>query len=87
MSQLLAYLFLFCAITFAIIPIIGYIRAKYYYIDTTPIRYWLNRKQKIKKRYKTFKRRNKKYLNVSKIGAYYFYGKKYKTSANRARFS
>ena len=67
MNQILAYLFLLCAIVFAVIPIIGYIRAKYYYIDTTPIRYWLNRNQKIKKRYKTFKKRNKKHLRVNKI--------------------
>ena len=86
MSQLFAYLFLDTAIVITIIPIIGYIRSKYYFVDTTPIRYWLNKKQKIKKRYKTFRKRNKKYLNVSKIGAYYFYGKKYKTSINQRRF-
>ena len=87
MNQILAYSFLIGAITMAAIPIIGYIRAKYYYVDTTPIRYWLNKKQKAKKRYKTFKKRNKKYLNVSKIGAYYFYGKKYKTSINQRRIN
>lgn len=78
MSQVFAYSFLICAVTLAAIPIIGYIRAKYYYVDTTPIRYWLNRKQKIKKRYKTFKKRNKKYLSVNKInriGSYNRYAK------------
>ena len=67
MNQIFAYSFLICAIVFAAIPIIGYIRAKYYYVDTTPIRYWLNKKQKTKKRYKTFKKRNKKHLRVNKI--------------------
>lgn len=67
MNQIYAYLFLLCAIVFAVIPIIGYIRAKYYYVDTTPIRYWLNRKQKIKKRYKTLKKRNRKHLSLNKI--------------------
>ena len=67
MNQILAYSFLLCAIVFAAIPIIGYIRAKYYYVDTTPIRYWLNKKQRTKKRYKTFKKRNKKHLSVNKI--------------------
>lgn len=67
MNQLLAYSFLICAIVFATIPIIGYIRAKYYYVNTTPIRYWLNKKQRTKKRYKTFKKRNKKHLRVNKI--------------------
>jgi len=67
MSQLYAYLFLGSLVVSAAIPIIGYIRSKYYYIDTKPIRYWLNRNQKIKKRYKTFKKRNKKHLKVNKI--------------------
>ena len=67
MSQLFAYLFLTTAVVITIIPIIGYIRSKYYYIDTKPIHYWLNKKQKIKKRYKTFKKRNKKHLSINKI--------------------
>ena len=75
MSQLLAYSFLLCAIVFAAIPIIGYIRAKYYYVDTTPIRYWLNKKQRTKKRYKTFKKRNKKHLSVNKINRIGSYNK------------
>jgi len=71
MNQILAYLFLLCAVVFAAIPIIGYIRAKYYYIDTKPIRFWLNKKQRTKKRYKTFKKRNNKYLRVNKINSFY----------------
>lgn len=77
MNQILAYSFLIGAGLIAIIPIYNYIRAKYYYIDTKPIHYWLNKKQKIKKRYKTFKKRNKKHLTTSKISRYYSYGKKY----------
>ena len=75
MNQILAYLFLLCVVALTAIPIIGYIRAKYYYVDTTPIRYWLNKKQKIKKRYKTFKRRNKKHLFVNKINRFGSYNK------------
>lgn len=67
MNKIYAYLFLISILVSAAIPIISYIRAKYYYVDTTPIRYWLNKKQKIKKRYKTFKKRNKKHLSVNKI--------------------
>ncbi len=67
MNQLYAYLFLGSLLVSAAIPIIGYIRSKYYYIDTKPIHYWLNKKQKIKKRYKTFKKRNKKHLKINKI--------------------
>ena len=75
MNQIYAYLFLLSLIITAAIPIISYIRSKYYYVDTKPIRYWLNKKQKIKKRYKNFKRRNKKYLNVNKINRIGSYNK------------
>ena len=77
MNQILAYLFLVTLITISVIPIIGYIKSKYFYIDTTPIRYRLNKKQKISKRYKNFKRRNKKHLTTSKISRYYSYGKRF----------
>lgn len=75
MSQILAYLFLITLITISVIPIIGYIKSKYYYVDTKPIRYWLNKKTKIKKRYKNFKRRNKKHLFVNKINRIGSYNK------------
>jgi hypothetical protein len=75
MNQIFAYLFLTTAVVISIIPIIGYIRSKYYYIDTTPIRYWLNKKNKINKRYKTFKKRNKKHLSVNKINRFGSYNK------------
>ena len=82
MNQIYAYLFLLSAGLIAIIPIYKYLYAKYYYVDTTPIRYWLNKKQTIKKRYKTFKanrrnrntkisklnNRNKSQLSYSKYG-------------------
>lgn len=75
MNQVLAYLFLLSVFAVAVIPIIGYIKSKYYYIDTKPIHYWLNKKSKIKKRYKTFKKRNKKYLRVNKINRIGSYNK------------
>lgn len=77
MNQIYAYLFLLSLIITAAIPIISYIRSKYYYVDTKPIRYWLNKKQKIKKRYKNFKRRNRKYLSVNKINKIGAYNRKY----------
>jgi hypothetical protein len=67
MNQLYAYLFVLSLLVSAAIPIISYIRSRYYHIDTTPIRYWLNKKQRTKKRYKTLKKRNKKHLRVNKI--------------------
>jgi len=75
MNQIYAYLFLTTIVLISIIPIIGYIRNKYYYVNTTPIRYWLNKKEKIKKRYKNFKRRNKKHLFVNKINRIGSYNK------------
>jgi len=73
MNQILAYSFLISAGLISIIPIYKYLYAKYYYVDTTPIRYWLNKKNRTKKRYKSFRKRNKKYLNVNKIGSFYRY--------------
>jgi len=78
MNQIYAYLFLATIVLITIIPVIGYIRNKYYYVDTTPIRYWLDKKNKIKKRYKSFRKRNKKHLRVNKInrfGSYNRYSK------------
>jgi len=75
MNQILAYLFLITFITISAIPIISYIRNKYYYVDTKPIHYWLNKKERTKKRYKTFKRRNKKHLVVNKINRFGSYNK------------
>jgi len=86
MSQILAYLFLASVIIISAIPIIDYIRSKYYYVDTTPIRYWLNKKERTKKRYKTFKKRNKKHLSVNKInrvGSYNKYTKIKLTKLNK----
>lgn len=86
MNQILAYLFLTSVIIISVIPIISYIRSKYYYVDTKPIRYWLNKKQKIKKRYKNFKRRNKNHLVVNKInriGSYNKYTKIKLTKLNK----
>lgn len=86
MNQILAYSFLLCAVSIAAIPIIGYIKSKYYYIDTKPIHYWLNKKQRVKKRYKTFNKRNKKHLSVNKInriGSYNKYTKIKLTKLNK----
>jgi len=75
MNHLLAWLITTIAFAGLLYPIIRYMGNKYYYIDTTPIRYWLNKKNKIKKRYKTFKRRNKKHLKVNKINRFGSYNK------------
>lgn len=86
MNHLVAWLVTIIAFTGLLYPIIRYLGNKYYYVDTTPIRYWLNNKQRTKKRYKTFKRRNKKHLSVNKInriGSYNKYSKIKLTKLNK----
>lgn len=73
MNHLLAWILTITAFAGVFYPIIRYVGNKYYYnINTTPIRYWLNKKQKAKKRYKTFNKRNKKYIVVNKVNNYSF---------------
>lgn len=86
MNQILAYSFIISVGLIALFPIYKYLYSKYYYIDTTPIRYFLNKKQKAKKRYKNFKKRNKKHLFVNKInrfGSYNKYSKFKLTKVNK----
>jgi len=76
MNHLTAWAITITAFSSGLYGIYKYILAKYYFTyDSKPIHYWLNKKQKIKKRYKTFKKRklnkrNNKYNNYSynKIG-------------------
>jgi hypothetical protein len=70
MNKIYAYSFLIGLGLISIIPIYKYFYAKYYYVDTAPIHYWLNKKSKIKKRYKSFRKRNKKHLSVNKINRF-----------------
>jgi len=83
MNHLTAWAITITAFSSGLYSIYKFIRAKYVSYDTTPIHYWLNKKQKIKKRYKTFKKSKKKLTN-SKIFRYYSYGKKanYKARTN-----
>jgi len=83
MNHLTAWAITITAFSSGLYSIYKFVRAKYVSYDTTPIHYWLNKKQKIKKRYKTF-RKSKKKLTNSKIARYYSYGKKthYKARTN-----
>ena len=67
MNHLTAWAILVTAFSSGLYPIYKFVRSKYVSYDTTPIRYWSNRKQRVKKRYKSFKKRNKKHLVVNKI--------------------
>ena len=89
MNHLTAWVITITAFSSGLFGIYKFIRAKYISYDTTPIRYWLNKKQKIKKRYKSFKanRRNK---NANKLNnrnksqlSYAKYGKLNRWSASK----
>jgi hypothetical protein len=69
MNHFTAWIITLTAFSSGLYGIYKYIGCKYNYykIDTKPIHYWLNKKQGVKKRYKSFKKRNKKHLVVNKI--------------------
>lgn len=81
MNHLTAWAITITAFSSGLYGIYKVIRAKYVSYDTTPIHYWLNKKQKIKKRYKTFRkhklnRRNKNFSKLTKISRIYKYANK-----------
>ena len=76
MNHLIAWLLVITAFGSGLYGIYKFIIAKYYFTyDLKPIHYWLNKKQKIKKRYKTYrkhkaKKRNRK-TKISKLNWHY----------------
>lgn len=75
MNHLTALAITITAFSSGLYGIYKFIRAKYVSYDTRPIHYWLDKPSKIKKRYKTFKNRNKKRLITSKKSRQYKYAK------------
>jgi hypothetical protein len=64
MNHLTAWLLVITAFSSGLYGIYKYILAKYYFTyDLKPIHYWSNRKQKIKKRYKTLRKYKAKKRN------------------------
>jgi len=63
MNHLTAWAILVTAFSSGLYPIYKFIRSKYVSYDITPIHYWSNRKQKIKKRYKTLRKYKAKKRN------------------------
>jgi hypothetical protein len=63
MNHLIAWLLVITAFSSGLYGIYRVIRSKYISYDTTPIRYWLNKKTKIKKRYKTLRKYKAKKRN------------------------
>jgi hypothetical protein len=63
MNHLTAWAITITAFSSGLYSIYKFIRAKYVSYDITPIHYWSNRKQKIKKRYKTLRKYKAKKRN------------------------
>ena len=81
MNHLTALIVVFSAFSSGLFVIYKFFRAKYVSYDITPIHYWSNRKQRVKKRYKTFRNRKKKLTN-NKFNRYYKYVQTNKRIAN-----
>jgi len=78
MNHLTAWVILVTAFSSGLYPIYKFIRSKYVSYDTTPIRYWSNRKQKVKKRYKTLRK-----YKAKKRNSYLAVINKYKLTNNK----
>jgi hypothetical protein len=63
MNHLTAWAITITAFSSGLYSIYKFIRAKYVSYDTNPIHYWSNRKQKVKKRYKTLRKYKAKKRN------------------------
>jgi hypothetical protein len=63
MNHLTAWAVTITAFSSGLYGIYKVIRAKYVSYDTNPIRYWSNRKQRVKKRYKTLRKYKAKKRN------------------------
>ena len=81
MNHLTALILTISAFGSGLFVIYKFFRAKYVSYDITPIHYWSNRKQRVKKRYKTFRNRKKKLTN-NKFNRYYKYVQTNKRIAN-----
>jgi len=78
MNHLTALAITLTAFSSGLYGIYKFIRAKYVSYDTTPIHYWSNRKQKIKKRYKTLRK-----YKAKKRNSYLAVINKYKLTPNK----
>jgi len=78
MNHLTAWAILVTAFSSGLYPIYKFFRSKYVSYDTNPIRYWSNRKQKVKKRYKTLRK-----YKLKKRNSYLAVINKYKLTPNK----
>ncbi len=78
MNHLTALAITFLAFSSGLFVIYKFIRAKYVSYDITPIHYWSNRKQRVKKRYKTLRK-----YKAKKRNSYTAVINKYKLTPNK----
>jgi len=78
MNHLTAWAILVIAFSSGLYPIYKFVRSKYVSYDTNPIHYWSNRKQKVKKRYKTLRK-----YKAKKRNSYLAVINKYKLTPNK----
>jgi hypothetical protein len=78
MNHLTAWTITLTAFSSGLYGIYKVIRAKYVSYDTNPIHYWSNRKQKVKKRYKTLRK-----YKAKKRNSYLAVINKYKLTPNK----
>jgi len=78
MNHLTAWAITITAFSSGLYSIYKFVRAKYVSYDTTPIHYWSNRKQKVKKRYKTLRK-----YKTKKRNSYSAVINKYKLTPNK----
>lgn len=78
MNHLTALVITITAFSSGLYGIYKFIRSKYVSYDTNPIHYWSNRKQRVKKRYKTLRK-----YKAKKRNSYLAVINKYKLTPNK----
>ena len=78
MNHITALAITITAFSSGLYGIYKFIRAKYVSYDTNPIHYWSNRKQRVKKRYKTLRK-----YKARKRNSYSAVINKYKLTPNK----
>jgi hypothetical protein len=78
MNHMIAFIVVLSAFSSGLFVIYKFFRAKYVSYDITPIHYWSNRKQRVKKRYKTLRK-----YKAKKRNSYSAVIKKYKLTSHK----
>jgi hypothetical protein len=78
MNHMIALIVVLSAFSSGLFVIYKFFRAKYVSYDITPIHYWSNRKQRVKKRYKTLRK-----YKARKRNSYTAVIRKYKLTSSK----